>query len=283
MRSRSFWFGVMAAALIALQAVCCFSEVPRAVINGPTTGQAGEILILDAGESEGTPTHFSWDVSPKIAGRKMFEPECGDKSRIRISSFPGIYKYTLIVSNADGNDVLYWDVAIPGNTPAPVPPPGPNPAPNPEPGPMPPEPPPDPGPAPGPNPSPNPQPAPPKPEPDPVVPDGQFGIAKQIVDWSETVTSPTKLQDAKGFAGSFEAVASAIAAGSLRDADKIVQALLAANRSNVGQQVIQEHWMTLAQNLNAHLAATSFAGKLKNSDQWSAYLRECAAGFKAIR
>lgn len=275
MRYRLCVFALLAFLLVILQGLCCWGEAPHAVINGPVTGQAGEILILDAGQSTGGPTHFSWDVSPRISGRKMFEPECGDSSRIRIASFPGKYKYTLIVSNADGNDVVYWDVTIPGAAPQPSP--GPNPAPEPSPGPPQPDPAPEPAPKPGPDPAPNPNPGP------PVIPDGQFGIARQIVDWAAEITSPTKLQDARGFAGSFEAVASQIASGSLRDADKIAQALLASNRSAVGQDVIQAHWMSLAQHLNAHLAATHFAGKLEDSNQWATYLRECAAGFKAIR
>ncbi len=285
MRPRSILLSLaIATGFVTGLAAVCPGAPPRAIINGPATGTPGEILYLDASESTGEPTHFRWSVIPEIAGRKQIEPAAADQAKIRIASFPGAYRYTLVVSNADGADLVYWDVVVPGTPPpTPTPPqPGPNPQPNPQPVPPAPTPP-----APGPNPQPNPEPSPPAPEPQPgppsPPPEGRFGVAPKIVEWSASVTSPTKLKDAQAFADAFESVAAAIVAGTLRDANKIAEALLAANRANVGHETITKYWHGGAQNLNAHLAATFSSGKLKDSDQWATYLRECAVGFRAIR
>ena len=248
-----------------------FSEAPKAIINGPTTGIAGELLVLDASKSAGKPTHYKWMVEPELPGRKMFEAECELNSKIRICSIPGKYRYTLVVSNADGADLLFWDVAIPG-TPPPLPsPPGPEPTPPAPTPPIPPTP-------------PTPEPPEPPPTPD-VVPDGRFGIAPKIVEWGELVKAESgeRKAEALKFAASFEAISSQVAAGGLTDAKSIVQALLQSNRLSVGADAIAKRWTGFGLKLNAEIAQIYATGKLGDRDAWAVFLRECSVGFRAIK
>lgn len=165
--------------------LCCSAAqaaAPTAIINGPTTGVGGEILVLDATGCEGEPTHFTWKISPVLKGRKQLDVKDGGR-RVQVASYGGSYVVSLTVSNADGNDVLTWPLTIPGDMPCPSPEPQPV-TPTPV----------DPIPV---EPAP---PRPPAPEPNPVVPTptppapspGRFGIAARVRAAVLGVSSPTR-------------------------------------------------------------------------------------------
>ncbi len=162
---------------------------PTAIINGPTTGVRGEILVLDATGCAGEPTHFTWKISPELKGRKQLDVKDGGR-RVQVASYGGSYLVTLLVSNADGNDVLTWPLTIPGDAPCPSPEPQPvTPTPV-EPIPVEPAPPRPPAPEPViPTPPPAPQPVTPTP---PTPTPGRFGIAARVRAAVLGVSSPTR-------------------------------------------------------------------------------------------
>lgn len=165
--------------VLVLASAPVYAEAPRAVINGPVTAIPGELIVLDAGQSEGEPTHYAWRVTPEIKGRKQITPVENGK-RLQMASFPGTYLLTLVVSNKDGNDILQWQVNIPGTPPCPAPDPQPV---NPQPGPTP-----TPDPV---QPIPTPTPTPPDPVPTPVQP-GRFGVGEQVRKAVLGVSSATR-------------------------------------------------------------------------------------------
>lgn len=176
--------------LVPLLWFCCQAAQaapPTAIINGPTTGVRGEILVLDATGCAGEPTHFTWKISPELKGRKQLDVKDGGR-RVQVASYGGSYIVSLLVSNADGNDVLTWPLVIPGDMPCPSPEPRPvTPTPV-EPIPV----------EPAPPRPPSPEPVIPTPAPQPVTPTppaptpGRFGIAARVRAAVLGVSSPTR-------------------------------------------------------------------------------------------
>jgi len=253
-----------------------FAGAPKAVINGPTTGTAGELLTLDASQSEGENLKFLWRVQPDVSGRRMFR-SCGTTGEvIHISTMPGTWQYTLVVSNADGADLLTWTVTIPGN-PAPQP----NPVP---PGPVPPVPVPPSPPGPQPGPTPGPGPVPPGPQPDPPAPapgPARFGIRDQIPGWAATVTTANRASDAAKLAAAADSLAAAIAAGTVSGPAKILSALTVANTAALGTDLAA--WKSFGVSYSAALSGLYATGKLKADSDWAEMLRETAAGLRLVK
>lgn len=250
-------FGLLSASAVAAP--------PKAVINGPTTGTAGELLTLDASQSEGENLKFLWRVQPDVSGRRMFR-SCGTTGEvIHISTMPGTWQYTLVVSNGDGADLLTWTVTIPGS-PAPQPNPNP-PLPHPEPGPTP-------GP---PGPSPRPQPDPPAPVPSP----SRFGLREQIPVWAASVTSPNRVANATKLADAADALAAAIAAGTTKGPTAILAALAAANTAALGSDLAA--WKSFGASYSAALTGLYAMRRLNTDADWAEMLRETAAGLRLVK
>lgn len=233
------------------------AAAPKAVINGPTTGTAGELLTLDASQSEGENLKYLWRVQPDVSGRRMFR-SCGTTGDvIHISTMPGTWQYTLVVSNAEGADLLTWTVTIPGN---------PSPQPNPVP--------------PGPAPIPNPHPDPPAPTPTPVPP-SKFGIRDQIPVWAASVSSSTRVAAAGRLADASDALAAAVAAGTTSGPAKILAALTAANAAALGADLAA--WKSFGVSYSAALSGIYAMGRLKTDADWAELLRETAAGLRLVK
>ena len=127
------------------------AEKPTPTIEGPREVHSGALVTLDAGSSAGAET-FGWLVdtsavhvpgtktpdvtrqvdelrslgftvaAPQTDDAPLYEVEEGGK-RIRLSSYPGVYKLVLGVSNADGVALLQWTVTVDGvKPPDPIPP-----------------------------------------------------------------------------------------------------------------------------------------------------------------
>jgi hypothetical protein len=272
-------------ALLLCLAGAANAAPPKAVINGPTTGTAGELLTLDASQSEGEGIKFLWRVTPDVAGRRLFRVCDKDPSRVSIASLPGVWDYTLVVSNADGADLLTWRVSIPGTpqpTPSPLPPrPGPDvvpPLPSP---PTPPTPGPGPAPSPTPGPTPDPTPRPPEPTPVPPTPVPLTGFAADVAGWVKLVVSPTRDAEAKRLADACEATASAIAAGAHSGPAAILAAIKAANNAALGASL--SAWGPFAARYTAALGIKYAAGELKTNEQWSVMLTETAKGLRGAK
>lgn len=245
---------------------------PKAIINGPTTGTPGEILYLDASQSQGEPKHFRWKVEPDLPGRVMFEV-CGENpARIRINTLAGMAcRYTVLVSNDDGPDSVTWTVTIPGTpqpSPSPVPPTPPvPPAPTPEPQPVPPLPTPPVPPGPGPAPTPTPEPL--------------TGFAAEVAAWANAVQSPGKVAEANRLADACEATASAIVAGAHSGPAAILAAIRAANNAALGESI--KAWGPFGVKYGSALGLKYAAGELGSNDKWAALLNETAKGLRGVR
>lgn len=229
---------------------------PKAVINGPATAVPGELVTLDASGSQGENLRFRWSVQPDQPGRIMFE-ECPKGSgKIRISTFPGVWHYTVFVFNAEDSDVLTWAVTIPGGTvptPSPTPP-----APTP------------------PSPAP-PAPVPPTPPPQPST----FGIRDQIPVWAMTVSSPNKVANAARLADAADALAAAVAAGTTSGPAKILAALTAANALALGSDLAA--WKSFGVSYAAAIGGLYAMKKLPTDADWAEMLRETAAGLRLVK
>lgn len=211
--------------LVPLLWLCCSAAqaaAPKAVINGPQTGTRGEILILDATQCEGEPTHFTWRITPELKARKQLELKDGGR-RVQVASYGGSYVVTLTVSNADGNDVVTWPLVIPGDAPCPSPEPQPvTPTPV-DPIPVDPAPPRPPAPEPViPTPPPAPQPVTPTP---PAPSPGRFGIAARVRAAVLGVSSPTRAAEVAKLRARLTDLKAQGAAGSL-NAQQFLDALV---------------------------------------------------------
>jgi hypothetical protein len=243
--------------LPALFATLCFAslasaEPPKAVIVGPSVGQPGDLIVLDAGASTGT--HFAWTVTPELPAPRLTILPLEGGRKCLVTSVPGTYQVLFIAANSDGIATGKWQVTIGGDVP-----PGPQPTP----------------------PTPTPVPPVPVPVPPAPIPPGRFGIAQQVADWGKDVTSPNKLTEAATLATSCETLAARIAAGTLNGASNILAAFLAANQTALGPGIA--NWSAFGNKYSAALSAVYKAGKLNTSDDWATWLRETAVGLRAIK
>lgn len=272
---------------------------PRAVIQGPEPGIAGEILTLDATESEGDPTHYSWEITPEIPGRRQLKPFADkgdpDNSKVIVATFPGTYLLRLTVSNAEGHHTAYRQWTLQGKAP---PTPGPSPVP---PGPLPPEPQPEPmpepdppPPRPDPNPAPDPLP-PPKPKPPEPLPAGEFNIAAGIDDIVDRLPSRDLETQRRRVAAELEAGAAKIAAGAVSTADQVIDNVFATALRAAGDPVWLDRGfasevaavLTRAGEAHSHpqtgrLRVTP-KGVLIDPEAWSQLTREAAIGVRGAK
>jgi hypothetical protein len=258
---RGFPFPVMLVALLvwgagAGEAQAQFAaRAPRAIIQGASVAEPGEMVILDASQSEGGDLRFAWRISPELKGRKQLLVS-EDGKRCTVASYGGRYLITLAVSNADGIDLLTWDLAVKG--PSPCPPPEPKPV-EPDPLPV------DPKPI-----DPTPKPVDPTPPVNPRPGPGEFDLAPRLYDLSVASTSPTRVADALKLAA--EARRIATGGGSLNAmAAEIVAALNA----------LPAGWEPLKSHVKETVKRLATGGKLATSADLARLLVECAAALEA--
>lgn len=248
---------------------------PKSVIAGPTTAIPGELVSLDGSGSERADV-YRWLVAPDQAtGKELFQTFDGGR-RARISTIPGVRKFTLLTSNATGIDIAEHVITIPpGGSPTP-----PGPAPvvpdNPRPGPV--------------HPSPVVPVVPvvPTPDPTPLFPPGQFGLAAKTYLWATTkVVTPTRAAEAVMFADASESLAAALAAGTIRgitryDLAMSVQKAIAERNAKLPPDVVTS-WKGFAAAFNAEVNALFAAGRLTTTEEWAHLCREMSAGLRAVK
>lgn len=104
-------------------------EPAKAVIQGPTGGVPGDLILLDATASTGK--YFKWLVHPQLPGGRQTIVLVEGGRKAFIASVPGQYSVTLAVGNEDGIDLIVYTVTITATgQPAPQPPTVPTPVPD---------------------------------------------------------------------------------------------------------------------------------------------------------
>lgn len=173
---------------------------PSARIIGPATALPGDLVVLDASSSDAM--GFAWVLADS---NKTFLPVDDGQRLVFATGSTGRYTFVLVAANADESGkpavALAKHVVTIGADPGP----GPNPDPNP----------------PGPEP------------PDPPLPPGRFDLARQARDWTASVTlaASERRHTAALVADGFEAIAAAIAAGTVRTAEDALAQLRAAHQA----------------------------------------------------
>lgn len=235
----------LALALVALTAAA-IAAPPTAKIVGPTGGQPGDILVLDASHSEGA-EHFAWEVTPKLPqeGRPTILPLGDAGTKCIVTSVPGTYTVFLAASNDEGVRIIEWPMRVGNPQPDPEPDPGPDPQPTPDP--------------------------------------GRFGLAADALSWSSSVTGETRGTEATAMAAAFAAVAAEIAAGATTQPDAILQSLARQCATAIPSSDRQGAWAVFSSQFERRMAALYHEGKLATPDDWAVAFREIAAGLAAAR
>lgn len=146
-------------------------------IEAPDTINAGELLVLDAGDSAAT--NFRWTLVNDDRPNARFRLANGDRTLFFATPTPGRYVFVVAASTPRQLVLEKITVVVAGVEP----------------------------PAPGPGPGPTPNPQPPQPPPGPVVPDGRLGLTRKTYDLAKP------LAEAYGpllreVAGNYDSVAS---------------------------------------------------------------------------
>ncbi|TWU12848.1 hypothetical protein CA54_16740 [Symmachiella macrocystis] len=241
------WGAVLSLSVVLFGWVMMRAESVSAVIVGPTEGSAGDILILDASGSVGD--CFAWQVSPELPGEMPTIEIVDGGRRCVVCSVTGRYTVFLAVSNAAGVSLARWTVDVLDDTGPPVPP--------------------------GPSPPVPVPPSPPGPAPD------RFGIARVAYDAAQLVQSPNRAAESAAIASGLEGVAAAIAAGTLRGDQEILDAVLSSNNQALGASV--PLWVGWGQTIGERLRTIYMSGMLKGPGDWAALALEVAGGMKAVK
>jgi len=88
---------------------------PVAKITGPSGGETGNILILDASDSTGE--FFAWSCDRELPGGVSILPskdDTGKYTRCQVASVAGVYRVTLAVSTNRGVAMTHWVVTVRG-------------------------------------------------------------------------------------------------------------------------------------------------------------------------
>lgn len=259
--ARPFFTGALLLAVLCVPA-CAEAQFangqPRAIIQGPNHAIPGEMIVLDAAQSEGA-TNFRWQISPELKGRKQLIVS-DDGKRCQVASYGGRYVVTLAVANPEGIDLLTWELTVDGKAPCPPPEPKPTP-PEPTPGPD------NDRPIPQPDPSPVPEPVTPKPVAPPL---GKFGIAPDVFRIASESQSATRVADCTKLAGECQRIADAEWANLNAMAAEIVAVLKA----------LPVGWEGLKSRVQTAIAALYSAGLVKNREDLAALLLELKPAFE---
>lgn len=141
-------------------------------------------------------------------------------------------------------------------------------------------------PPPGPTPPPGPGPAPP-PVPGPVFPDGKYQLSARSYKWATEqvqLAGEDKGKSAQALATSFNSIAAAIAAGTLRDAKTILSATKQNNQTALTQSGVPvQAWDGFGQSLQKYAFQLYQGGQLKTPEDFAQAWREVANGLEKVR
>jgi hypothetical protein len=132
---------------------------------------------------------------------------------------------------------------------------------------------------PGPGPGPNP------PGPEPVVPDGQFKLAKFVYGEANKVAAQSRSGGAKALAEAFRSMAASVAAGAFSKDEDILKESRRKNNSAlaaVGDHAVKD-WDGFFLALQDRLYELYKSGALKGKDAYATAFREMQSGVEAVR
>lgn len=233
-------------AWLLLSSVACAAP-PTITITGATGAAPGSIYKLVAESADAT--HFAWRVKARPKAGKPPLPDTwktheveGERGEVLRLSTPAGYVFGITVgaSNADGLELAEYSVTIDPESP-PEPDPGPNPGPHPE------------------------------PEPEPDLPDGRFGISRDVREWTRDLPATERAL----VGGVFTGLAAQIAAGVLSTPAKISAALVEAM-----EVVPQARWTPFGRQLEEAIGGFQRADQLRSPDAWATLFREIALGLR---
>jgi hypothetical protein len=269
-RARFYGRSINIPFVVLLLVSTAFAEKPTATIDGPTEVHSGALVTLDASGSAGAET-WGWlvdtsrvnvpgtatpDVSrqveqlqslgftvegPETNDVPLYEIEDGGK-RIRLSSYPGVYRLTLGASNADGVAMLEWTVTVKGGV------------------------------APKPDPKPD-----PKPEPivEPVIPAGKFGLGIKSWRAAQLVVTQNRPAEAKTLAAAL--LLSIVASDGQAMIDQFASTM--KTQFSAAQKTAWEPWRAA---YLTELQALQGANKLNAKEDFVAAFSEMALGLSAV-
>ncbi len=119
---------VVAPVVVEVQVEVEMLAGPQAVISGPTETAAGELVILDAGDSSGE--GYDWRVEPESLADGRWQLYEDKRVLVFASPVPGRYTFILSVAQDNQSSVAVLHV-VNGEAPTPNPFPEPNPTPEP--------------------------------------------------------------------------------------------------------------------------------------------------------
>ena len=122
--------------------------------------------------------------------------------------------------------------------------------------------------------------APPGPNPGPEpLPDGKYGLAAKVIELAAVVKS----ERGRGaeLAKSYRAIASQIAAGTLKDVDTIIADTTEMNRETLGDA--REAWLPFFQELGAVLFELNESGELTTAEDHTVAWMEIAVGLERVK
>ncbi len=227
---------------------------PVAVIVGPDRGNPGDLIVLDATQSRDA-VGFAWVLAD---GDKTFLEVDNGRKVVFATGTAGRYTFVLVAANAQADGKPLVAVArhvLTVGDPQPNPnPPGPNP--------------------PGPN--------PPGPQPEPLPP-GKYGLAAFSRDAAAGVqlAAAERVRTAAALAGSFDSIASTIAAGAIKTPADAIAATQANNITVLGST--RDAWRPWAEALRVRLNSLSEAGQLTGMDDYITAWREISTGLRAVK
>lgn len=128
-------------------------------------------------------------------------------------------------------------------------------------------------------------PAPPTPDPDPTFADGAYKLAKTIFDLAKKVPAgDAKAKAAQALAASYEGIASAIAAGTLKDPTDILKKTTASNDAALsGAGGARADWLPTFEGLQDVVFDLWQNKKINSADDFRTAWLELAAGLKKVK
>lgn len=252
-------------------------EVPKQQIIGiEETVPLGELVILSLSKIEKAPpnlasTSVSWTVVDCNEVKKIKELPDGsvvfaaglvNKKMLVVASV----SYTFLVKNTEGlakevavyHRNIYGQLMIGGNVPVPPVPVPPVPVP--------------------------PVPVPPVPTPDPVFPAGKYNLSELSYKWAMQVNPIVRKQGAAALASSFEGIAAAIAAGTIKDVKLVLTETRKANNDALQQvNISPAHWEGFSGSLQKYLFSLHNDKKLVTLSDYTVAWREITTGLKEIK